>query len=197
MKKINRLFFKGLFATLPIAVTLAVLYWLGSLAESILGGLLKWLLPDAWYWPGMGLIAGFVFILGIGILLNAYVFRKLVKLAETQLEKIPLVKTVYNSVRDVAKFVSNANKDDDLQKAVIVTLDDDIRAIGFITRESITLGVTENLIAVYLPMSYQIGGFTLMLPESRIEELDMSTQDAMRMVLTAAMTKPDEESNNK
>jgi len=197
MKKISQLFFQGLFATLPIAVTIAVLYWLGSFAESTLGRLLKWLLPDDWYWPGMGLIAGFGFILGVGILLNAYIFRKLAGLVENLLEKIPLVKTIYNSIQDVAKFASSSHDNDELQKAVMVTLDDDIRLVGFITRESMTLGNTENLIAVYLPMSYQIGGFTLMLPKSRIEKLDMSVQDAMRMVLTAAMNKPDEESKDK
>ena len=190
MKKISQLFLKGLFAILPIAITLSMLYWLGSIAESTLGGILKWLLPHSWYWPGMGLIAGFVFIVTIGILLNAYVFRRLGNMLERLIEAIPLVKVIYNSVRDISKFASSSDRDSELQKAVVVTLADGTKLIGFITRKSITLGQSENLTAVYLPMSYQIGGYTIMLPESRIEILDMNVQDAMRLVLTAAMTAP-------
>ncbi|OMH28470.1 DUF502 domain-containing protein [Motiliproteus sp. MSK22-1] len=194
MKKISQLFLQGLFAVLPIAITLSILYWLGSFAESTLGVIINWLLPEGWYWPGMGLISGFICILGIGILLNAYIFRRLGGIAESLFERIPLVKTIYNSVRDIAKFAAASQDDDELQKAVTVTLDNDIKLIGFITQKSITLGNTNNLVAVYFPMSYQIGGYTLMLPESRIETLDMSVQDAMRMVLTAAMTTPENDS---
>lgn len=195
-KKISQWFLQGLFAILPIAITFSILYWLGSLAESTLGNIIKWLLPEGWYWPGMGLIAGLATILGIGILLNAYIFRKLGSIAEKLFKKIPLVKTIYNSIKDIAKFASASQDDDELQKAVVVTLDDDIRLVGFVTRESITVGSSDDLTAVYLPMSYQIGGFTLMLPKSRIETLDMSVQEAMRLVLTAAMAKPEKQSNN-
>jgi uncharacterized membrane protein len=191
MKKISQLFVKGLFVILPVAITLSILYWLGSVAESILGSLIQWLLPHSWYWPGMGLLAGFIFVLIIGILLNAYIFRRLASALESVLKAIPIVQVIYNSVRDIAKFATASEDDSELQKAVVVTLADETRLVGFITCTSMTLGSTDNLVAVYLPMSYQIGGYTVMLPESRIEVLDMSVQDAMRLVLTAAMTRPE------
>ena len=190
MTKISQLFFKGLLAILPVAITVSLLYWLGAIAESTLGSLLKWLLPEAWYWPGMGLIVGFVFIVFIGLLLNAYIFRSLADIFERLIENIPLVKVIYNSVRDIAKFASTSEKDSDLQRPVVVTLADETKLVGFLTRKSITLGKSTDLVAVYLPMSYQFGGYTVMLPESRVEVLDMSVQEAMRFVLTAAMTKP-------
>ena len=192
MKKISELFLKGLFAILPIAITFSMLYWLGSMAESTLGIVIKWLLPASWYWPGMGLAAGFVIIVIIGLLLNAYVFRRFGGLIERLIESIPLVKVIYNSVRDIAKFASASEHDSELQKAVVVTLSDGTKLIGFVTRKAITLGETSDLTAVYLPMSYQIGGYTIMLPESRIELLNMSVPDAMRLVLTAAMTTPNQ-----
>ncbi|WP_101757824.1 DUF502 domain-containing protein [Oceanicoccus sp. KOV_DT_Chl] len=186
MKKISEIFLKGLLAVLPIAITLSALYWLGTVAESTLGELLKWLLPSQLYWPGMGLLVGFVFILTVGVLMNAYLFRKLASLFERAIDSIPLVKIIYNSVRDIAQFAA-VSDDVELKKPVLVTFNDDIRLIGFITRKSITLGNSNGLMAVYLPMSYQIGGYTLMLPESRVEILDMDAQEAMRMVLTAGM----------
>lgn len=188
MKKLSKLFLHGLFAILPLTVTLFLLYWLGTTIESVLGGLFKWVLPESWYVPGMGLLAGFLFILTIGILLNAYLFRAVSDFLEKLFIKLPLVRTIYGSVRDIAKFASASQNKQGLQKAVAITLDNDLHLIGFVTREAMTLGKHEDLVAVYLPMSYQIGGYTLMVPKSRIEPLEMSTQDAMRLVLTAAVT---------
>ncbi len=190
MKKISQLFLQGLLATLPVIITLYVIYWLGSLAESTLGKVIQLLLPDQWYVPGMGLLAGFGVILAIGILLKAYIFRQLAGLFERLLERIPLVKTIYSSVRDIAKFAST-DKKDDLQKTVLLTLDNDIKVMGFVTRRDISLGDHHNLISVYVPMSYQIGGFTLMVPESRIEAVGIDAQNAMRFIVTAGMTEPE------
>ena len=190
MKKISQLFLQGLLAIFPIAVTIAVLYWLGTTAEATLGRLLKYLLPDQWYLPGLGIVSGFLFVIIIGLLLNAYLFRQLGRFTEKLFSSIPLVRTIYGSVRDIAKFASASQREEELQKAVLVTLDQDIRVIGFITGRAVQFSDNEELYAVYLPMSYQIGGYTLLLPESRIRQLDMNVQDAMRYVLTAAMAQP-------
>ena len=63
---------------------------------------------------------------------------------------------------------------------------------GFVTRRDFSalppnLG-DEHTIAVYLPMSYQVGGYTLMLPRDAVEPLDMSVDEAMRYALTAGMS---------
>lgn len=195
MKKISQLFLQGLLAVLPVVLTIYIVYWLGSLAESTLGQLIKLILPYDWYIPGMGILAGFGVILAVGILLKAYIFRKVAGAFEHLLERIPLIKTVYGSIRDIAKFAS-AGKDEDLQKTVLVTMDDDIKVMGFITQRSPSIGLEDpnqgaknnsSLIAVYIPMSYQIGGFTIMVPESRLDYLEMSAQDAMRFIVTAGM----------
>jgi uncharacterized membrane protein len=191
MKKINTIFIQGLLSILPIAITIALIYWLGTTAESILGPVFKWLLPEGWYWPGMGLIGGILVIFIIGILLNAYLFRKISSFFDKLFERIPVVKSIYNSLRDVTKFASASENNNELQKAVTVKIDDDINMLGFVTRQSISLEAGEDLVVVYLPMSYQIGGFTIMVSKSRLTELDMKVQDAMSLVLTAGMTKPD------
>tara|TARA_R110001592_G_scaffold356455_5_gene658425 strand:+ start:3474 stop:4058 length:585 start_codon:yes stop_codon:yes gene_type:complete len=192
MKKINTIFIQGLLSILPTALTIALVYWLGTTAESILGPVFQWLLPEGWYLPGMGLIGGILSIFFIGILLNVYFFRQLSSLADKLFERIPLVKLIYNSLRDVTKFASTSENNNELQKAVTVKIDGDIKMLGFVTRQSISLGDDEeDLVAVYLPMSYQIGGFTIMVSKSRLTELDMKVQDAMSLVLTAGMTKAD------
>ena len=74
---------------------------------------------------------------------------------------------------------------------MLVTLDSDVRLLGFVTCEDVSLGSQHNLLAVYLPKAYQIGGFTVYLPRERCEFLDMSAEQAMQHVLTAHVTRPD------
>lgn len=190
MKTISQWFFQGLLAILPIGVTLAVLYWLGVTAEQALGSVLKYLLPDHWYVPGMGIVSGFLTIIVVGLLVNAWLFRKLGGFTEKLFSRIPLVKIIYSSVRDIAKFASATQQTDELQSVVLVDLPGDIRAIGFVTDNHVSFGEDEKVYAVYLPMSYQIGGYTLFLPGSSFTKLDMSVQDAMRYVVTAGMAGP-------
>ena len=118
--------------------------------------------------------------------MNAYLFQKIGSWADGLLRRIPLVKIIYTSVRDIARFASTDKNKGELKKAVLVTFDKNIQLIGFITNTSPPIG--SDLVAVYIPMSYQVGGFTLLLPESRLQELDMSVPEAMRLALTAAIT---------
>jgi uncharacterized membrane protein len=196
MKKLSQLFFQGLIALLPIILTITVLYWLGSIAESTLGKILKWLLPDHWYWPGMGILVGVAIVFAIGVLMNAYLFRQLANLFDRLMNKIPLVKIIYSGVRDIAKFASLSKEKGgkQLQKTVLVRLTDKARVVGFITNDSPPFSQkesSEKMIAVYIPMSYQVGGFTIIVPESNVDVVDMSVQEAMRFILTAGMTVSD------
>jgi uncharacterized membrane protein len=192
VKAVTRIFLKGLAAVLPITVTLYVLYWLGSTAESLLGRGLKMCIPERVYRPGMGVVAGLVLVLVIGVLMNAWLFRTLFRWSEKLLERIPLVKTLYGAVRDLMGFFSGTEKKA-MRKAVMVAVGNTpLRLIGFITREDFSglpAGVGGgDTVAVYLPMSYQIGGFTTMVPRAAVQPIDMSIEESMRFAVTAGMT---------
>ena len=101
MKTIGRILLKGLLTILPIGLTLYFIYWLGVTAESLLSGTLKWMLPEGFYRPGMGLVAGFLVLFIVGLLVNAYVVRRLLGLGESLILRIPVVKTVYAALRDL------------------------------------------------------------------------------------------------
>jgi uncharacterized membrane protein len=189
MKKFGNLFLQGLIAILPIAATVSIFYWLGSYAESILGGLLKRVLPGDWYWPGMGLVAGVAVTCLIGLLVNVYLFQQFNRIAENILSRIPLVKTIFNGVRDIIAFLSASRHKHDTRTTVLVRLNDDMRVIGFITSDTVPYETNEESVAVYLPMSYQIGGYTIFIPKDRLEPLNIPIEDAMRMVLTAGVGK--------
>jgi uncharacterized membrane protein len=189
MKTLGRIVLKGLLTILPISLTLYFVYWLGVTAESLLSGPINWLLPPSFYKPGMGLVAGFLLLIIVGLLVNAYVVRRLFELGENLLLRVPVVKTVFAALRDLTKLVRVGEAGGDLQRVVMVDFGPG-RVIGFVTQENASLpgiGTDRSLVAVYLPMSYQIGGYTLYLPRDRIQPTDLSVEAAMRIVLTGGL----------
>jgi len=196
MKTITRTFLKGLAALLPIGATVAVLLWLGTTSEKLLGAQLQKALPEGWYVPGMSVVAIFLIILFIGVLMNAWIVRRLFRLGEALFEKVPLVKTIYGSMKDLMGFFTKSS-DDESGQVVMVKIGESARVLGLVTREDFSdlpdqVGTSET-IAVYLPMSYQLGGYTLMVPRSSVEAVDMPVDAAMRFCVTAGMKKKDED----
>jgi uncharacterized membrane protein len=196
-KEINiaRTFLTGLVTILPIVVTIYLLVWLGQLAESFLGQLIRAVLPDSFYIPGMGLVVGVVLILLIGILMHALVVRKLFEWSERLLYRIPVIRSVYGATRDFLQFLVHS-RDPGFHEVVMVDVGNTgMQVIGFITRQDasgLPAGAArdEDSVTVYLPLSYQIGGYTVLLPRSAIRPIDMSMRAAMAFVLTGGVTVP-------
>lgn len=191
MKQLWNLVMKGLAAVLPIGLTIYVVIWLGTSAESLLRDVITLVLPERHYWPGLGLIVGFALLVIAGLIVNAYIVRWLFSQWEQFLERIPLVKTVYGALRDLMKFLPAEGKRRDLQRVVLASFCE-AHVIGFVTREAapeLALeSAGEGVVAVYFPMSYQIGGYTLYLPRDRLKPLAMSVEEGMRLVLTGGIS---------
>ncbi len=189
MKKIGSILLKGLVTILPIGLTVYFVYWLGITTEALLSRPIKWVIDDANYWPGMGLVLGFAFLFLVGLAVNAFVVRRVLGLGEELLLRVPVVKTVYSAIRDMTRLVNTDKKKGDLDR--VVTVDVGLgRLIGFVTQEHanmLGIGGGDDLVAVYLPMSYQIGGYTVYLPRSKVTETDLTVEQAMRIVLTGGV----------
>ncbi len=189
MSQLGRILLKGLVAILPIGLTVYLIYWLGVTTETLLSGPIRWFVPDDRYVPGMGLVAGFVVLFIVGLLVNAYVVRRSMHVVEALVMRVPVVKTVYGALRDVTKLVNTSGRKSELERVVMVEFGPG-RVMGFVTQEHASLpgiGTDHDLVAVYLPMSYQIGGYTVYLPRSRIEPTDLTVEAAMRIVLTGGL----------
>ena len=190
LKSLGNILLKGLLTILPIGLTLYFVYWLGVTTETLMSKPIKLVIDDANYWPGMGLITGFILLFVVGLAVNAFLVRRLLGIGEELLLRVPVVKTVYSAIRDMTRLVNTDKKKGDLDR--VVTLDLGFgKLIGFVTQEhanTLGIGGGEDLVAVYLPMSYQIGGYTALLPRSRIAPLDLPVEAAMRMVLTGGVS---------
>src|SRR4029077_6694323 len=122
MRKILRLTMSGLVTVLPLALTVYVIWWLVHTVEGWLRRALiaVGVVSPEHYWPGLGLIPGFVLLLAVASLVNAYAGRIFLKYGNDFLGRIPFVKTLYGGFRDVVSLLpSGSGEKRDLQRVVL------------------------------------------------------------------------------
>ncbi len=194
---------KGALVVLPILITAwiswSAIKWLNDLGVSALNTLHL----DFLTFPGSGLIIMAVLLFMIGWLLKFSFIDWFYLRIEKLLLRFPLVKTLYGAVKDLANMFDNS-KNKNQQVALV-----DMQAqgmglmIGMITSDTLPNKVsdalhdsTEDLLTVYLPMSYMVGGYTVFMPESKIKRLDWSFEEAMRFALTAGVSQESNQMND-
>lgn len=180
---------QGLLTIFPLVVTIYLVYWFVTSIESGIHNLLNLIVPDVQYFYGLGIIVGIAVLLGVGWLVNAYFVRKLLKFGDTILERIPVIKTVYVGLRDFVGFMSMTKKQTE-GSAVLVTIGGK-KVIGFITDHHAgkTLGIDDdNLVGVYMPLGYMIGGYVVYVDKNELTRLNIGSEEAMRLALTGGMT---------
>jgi uncharacterized membrane protein len=193
--KINEfrgIFIKGLIAVLPIAATFYLMLWLITSFEAFFGSILQYALPESAYVPGMGVAAGLVGIFLVGLLMDAWLGRRLWALGERVVDRMPLVSQIYGAVKEIVSYIGGSEQQPRGKAVVTIKFGDPpVRMLGLVTLEELAfLPQTpgDELIAVFLPWSYQIGGFTVYVPRSAVEKADLSAQEALRISLTAGVT---------
>ena len=191
LKRLSNALMRGLVVVVPFAATIWLLWWIGSGTETLLRNLIELVVPERFYKPGMGIVAALVLLLAAGVLVNAFLVRRLLASWEALMERIPVVKSVYGAFRDFMQFLPTSGKRSELQRVVLARFGG-AALIGFVTRDDgAELGLSApgaEMIVVYFPMSYMIGGYTAVLPRAAVEPLDMPVETAMRLVLTAGMS---------
>jgi uncharacterized membrane protein len=207
MRWLRNTFLKGLAALLPVALTVFFVYWLASTAESIASGPLRALLPEDRYWPGLGLLAACILILIVGALVDAYIVQRLWRFGESLIARIPIVKSIFGALKDFTRFLPAGGKARDLKRVVIWRVQT-AHLLGFVTEEELTPKLfgahtdqqpathagtqggnqSADLVAVYFPMSYQIGGYTLYIHKSELQETALTVEEGMRLVLIGGVT---------
>src|SRR5688500_13601929 len=158
-RTISSVFLRGLVVILPITLTAALVWWLAVTTEEWLGGLIRELLPGRDYWPGLGILLGIAIVFVAGLLVHDPVTRWVLGRLDVLMQKIPVVKSIYLAIRDIAGYMSQDGKTG--FKQVVAVRFQDMRLIGFVTTEGLA-GMTggdtaDPVVGVYLPMSYGIG----------------------------------------
>ena len=184
---LKKYFFSGLVALAPFVLTLYFLYWLVAGAEQLFHQVWLWAGAADLYRPGYGIVAALLLIFISGILVQAWGFRQLYAAGERLLERIPVIKMIYGGLSSVMDLLAPKDQGQQLGGAVLVNLGDDLTLMGFLTQadpQGLISELGSDRVAVYMPMSYQIGGYTVLVKPDRLTPLDMPLDAAMRLAVT-------------
>ena len=187
MKQLQKIFLQGLMTFLPMAVTIYIVYAGVLIVDNLLGNTLRTILPV--YVPGLGFLLTIVIIFMLGLLLNNLITGGIFQKFEQKLTEVPLIKVVYSPLRDLMNLFSKGGKES-MKSVVLVDIGDGgLRAMGVVTRENFKdlpaiEAQAEDRISVYIPMSYGLGGFTILVPRSKITPVDMPIEKAMSLAIT-------------
>jgi len=190
MKPLYQYFFRGLMTFLPLAVTVYVLLLFVTWTERIAMSIIRPLTGD-FYLPGLGIVLGAGLILGLGVLVSQPYTARLFSLVELPFTNLPVVKSIYSSLKNFADYFAPHERD--AQQVVLLRVPEGgLSIVGLVTRQSMQglprgLRELEDLVAVYLPMGYMIGGYTVFVPRSWTTPIDMTVEEAMRSALVAFM----------
>ena len=180
MSRLLNYFFKGIVLLAPLAVTLYVCVRVFATIDGWLG------IPI----PGVGFLATVVLITLFGFLASSFLTRRMLSMVEGVLERLPFVRLLYSSTKDLLNaFVGEKRRFD---KPVLVApfASGEARALGFITQETLaTMGMREH-VAVYLPQSYNFAGSLLIFPTSAVTVLDAESADVMAFIVSGGVTLP-------
>ena len=190
----KRYFIAGLLVWLPLAVTIWVIRFLLTTMDGVLP---PWMIPDVierYHIPGAGLAAVLLLVFGTGVLVANFIGERLVRWWELLLARIPIVRTIYSSVKQVSDTVLSPNGQA-FRKAVLVQYPrEGSWTIAFLTGAP-GPGVIEQLpgeyVSVYVPTTPNpTSGFFLLMPKSEVVELDMSVDAALKYIVSMGVVAP-------
>ncbi len=189
MKSLSQYFFRGLITFLPLAITVYVLFLFVTWIERSAMHLIRPLTGE-FYLPGLGIALSAMVILALGFLVSQRFTSRLLSFIELPFTNLPVIKSIYSSLKNFADYF--APHEHSGQQVVLLQIPgQELNMVGLVTRSSMR-GLPSPLnaqdkVAVYLPMGYMIGGYTVFVPRSWTTVLDISVEEAMRLALIAFM----------
>lgn len=189
-------FLTGLVALLPVFITIYIVIWLISTVDFIL----KRILPKEYEIPGIGILMAVALVMLIGFGAKVWFGRRVLVIADIVLARIPVVRAIYGSARDLIDLFTKT-KAQEFNQVVMMDLPGmGFKMLGFVTRTDLAdlpPEVAENdRVAVYLPLAYQMGGLVVLVDKANLRPVDMSLQSAIRFVVTAGVSKETREQTN-
>lgn len=190
MKHLTQYFLRGLLSALPVGLTIYLLYLFLAWMEKFSAQMVRPLLGEA-YVPGLGLLLGVIGIVLLGFLVSQPFAARLLSLVELPFTNLPVVKNIYASLKDFADFFSPKKPGARQTVVALKPPGQAIELVGLVTRQQVD-DLPEGFargdrVAVYLPMGYMIGGYTVFVPRDWIRVIDMPVEEAMRASLFAWM----------
>jgi uncharacterized membrane protein len=177
MNWIIKNFLRGLVIVVPIAVTVYLLYQ----AFAALDRLLKL------QYPGLGVVVLVLATILIGALTSNFLGRRVFGLAETLFTKAPIVRIIYNAIKDLLEaFVGNKRRFD---RPVTVMIGGEVKMFGFITQDDLGALAAPGDIAVYVPFSYTWDGCLMIVPRDRVQPLAADSASVLALAVSGGVSR--------
>ena len=186
MRRIKTYFFQGLLFIVPVGLTLYIIY----LTYSFINGLLiEYIRPviklDI---PFLDLIIVLLIIALVGFLGQTFIFRPVKTLVNRTFEKLPIIKYIYTSLKDIiSAFVG---KDKKFNHPVLVKVNhiSNLEKLGFITPEDLNIiGIEEKKVAIYFPHSYNFSGEMFIVPADQVTRIDLPAAEVMKFIVSGGV----------
>lgn len=194
MNRVGRVFInyfiKGLLVVLPIALSVFIVVWGVTTVDSWLN--LNNILGvdprtgENRNIPGLGLGMVIAIILAAGIFVTNLVTEPMYKWFSRILDKLPILKFIYSSIKDLTEaFVGDEKK---FNHPVLVEVEGGLKRIGFLTQSDLSaIGLADESI-VYFPFSYSFAGQVYIVKNQNIKVLEISAADAMKLVVSGGVS---------
>jgi len=189
-KKLRRQFLTGILVTIPIGVTIWLLVWIVTSIDNILQPLVSSILGHTI--PGLGFVIMVVLVYLVGVMASNVGARRLVDYGESLLGRVPIVRPIYSFIKQIVDSFSASGKAGFKQVVVAEFPMKGTRTIGFVTNESLDKA-GEKLLYIFIPTAPNpTSGFLQIVREKDVIQVDMSVDDALKMVVSAGKVLPGE-----
>jgi uncharacterized membrane protein len=177
-KRFLRYFFSGTLFIVPLVATIYFIYESFSWLDNLLN------LP----YTGLGFAIIILSITGFGYLTSHFAFRAIMEWFDRAMNKIPLVKLIYSSIKDLlGAFVGDKKK---FNKPVLVRMnkENQLYQIGFVTQSDLSELELHDMVVVYFPHSYAFSGYHYFVPKDQIKPLNISGPTAMKFIVSGGVS---------
>jgi len=186
MKKCVSIFFSGLKYFLPLVITLLVVVWVIAGLEGLFKWVLHFFIGSSYDFPGLGWLAAILFTFLFGLLIQVPTLRKWMDRWMKLFLQLPIISTLHNMSSDIMMFLTKKG----MRQGQIVKIHTPLGdVLGILTREDLSElpdGVgNEDQVAVFISMSYNLGGYTFLVPKKDVEPLDLSVEKGLALAMTA------------
>jgi uncharacterized membrane protein len=191
MNRLANYFFKGLLVSVPLVVTVTIMIWVFRLLYSFASPFVPVEEPPFWMKAALTigvLVLMLVVIVLAGFAASNYFGIKAIRWLENQLEKLPVFKMIYTSVKDITQAFGGEKKKFD--RPVLVQFGPGgPMTVGFVTAENMDFAGIADRVAVYMPQSYNFAGQMLIVPRDWILPLNLDSKEAMTLVVSGGIVK--------
>ncbi len=194
---VKKLFLAGLFVLIPVFLTVYIILGIVNLVDALVVILPDKFNPNTYlpfHLPGLGIIYTLILALLTGLLVRNYVGKKALHYWESLVSKIPLVSALYSALRQVTEAIFSDDASQ-LKKVVLIQYPrKGIYSLGFVTGEAcrqLQIEGQPRMISVFVPTTPNpTSGFYLVVPEDEIINLDISVEEAFKLILSGGMVSP-------